>query len=346
MKIKLSALTALVVMLTLCASCALGATANAAIVAPDTVKITAPFAGTLLPFDLSAGDEIAKDAPLFAIDTTPVYAPISGTVCAVFADVNDDAAGLVSHYGAVAAIEPEYPLYIDADTDNAHDNDDNHYLHAGETLYLKCGSEKGTGVVTSVHGEDYIVEIRSGNFDLDDLVTCYRESAMPYDSKTGDGRVKRFDDVSVAASGRIAAVHVQQGAVVSAGDLLFETVDAQSAPGASPAIAAPISGAIMQLAVASGAQVYRGQLLCEIADLSKLELSAEIDELDLNTIRTGDTLTYTLDAYGSETFTGTVTQIRPVGTKKQNATYFDVRVTLPQGKTLLPGMNATILLDK
>ena len=30
--------------------------------------------------------------------------------------------------------------------------------------------------------------------------------------------------------------------------------------------------------------------------------------------------------------------------KKQNATYFDVRITLPTGKTLLPGMNATVTL--
>lgn len=346
MKTKLSVFAAMVLTLTLCAACALGATANASIVAPSTVKITAPFAGTLLPFDLSAGEEIAKDAPLFEIDTTPVYAPVSGKVSAVFAAVNDDASGLMSHYGALAAIEPRYPLYIDADTDNAHDNDDNQYLHTGETLYLKRNSEKGTGVVVSVHDDDYIVEIRTGNFDLDELVYCYRESAMPYDSKTGDGKVKRFDDVLVSGSGRIAAVHVQSGDTVSAGDLLFETIDAQSAPGVSPVICAPVSGAVMSVNTVSGAQVARGTLLCEIADLSKLELSAEIDELDLNAIQIGDTLTYTLDAYGSETFTGTVTQIRPVGTKKQNATYFDVRLTLPQGKKLLPGMNATILLDK
>lgn len=91
------------------------------------------------------------------------------------------------------------------------------------------------------------------------------------------------------------------------------------------------------LAATSGAQVYRGQLLCEVADLGTLELSVELDELDLNSVRVGDTLTYTLDAYGDETFSGTVTKIYSIGTAKQNATYFDVRVTLPTGKTLLPG---------
>ena len=60
----------------------------------------------------------------------------------------------------------------------------------------------------------------------------------------------------------------------------------------------------------------------------------------------GHTLTYTLDAYGDEIFSGTVTKIYSIGTEKQNATYFDVRVTLPTGKTLLPGMNGTVTLGK
>lgn len=59
-----------------------------------------------------------------------------------------------------------------------------------------------------------------------------------------------------------------------------------------------------------------------------------------------DTLTYTLDAYGDETFSGIGHEDLLHGTAKQNATYFDVRVTLPTGKTLLPGMNGTVTLGK
>ena len=45
-------------------------------------------------------------------------------------------------------------------------------------------------------------------------------------------------------------------------------------------------------------------------------------------------------------FTGAVTEIRPIGAPRQNATYFDVRITAPEGVTLLPGMNATITLGE
>ena len=74
--------------------------------------------------------------------------------------------------------------------------------------------------------------------------------------------------------------------------------------------------------------------------------AAEIDEIDLAAVRVGDVLSYTLDAYPGETFSGAVTEIRPIGAARQNATYFDVRITLPDSTALLPGMNATVTLDK
>ena len=344
---KMMSVAAFAAALTLTASCALAATADAKIVAPNTEKITAPFAGTLLPFDYETGDSVSAHETLFTLDTTPVYATQAGTVSAVFASVGDDASGVAAHYGALAVIEPKNALYIDASTDQAYNDADNRYIHAGETLYLKLSNDKGTGVVTSVSGKKYTVEILSGSFDVDDTVRCFRESTTPSDSEVGRGKVTRYADVQVNAnSGRIAAVHVKPGDAVEVGDLLFELVDAQSEKNASRSIAAGASGVITSMNTASGAQVYRGQLLCEVADLSTLELSAEVDELDLNSIAVGDTLSYTLDAFDGETFTGTVTQIYSVGTKKQNATYFDVRITLPAGKTLLPGMNGTVTINK
>lgn len=344
MKTKRSVFFALFLCLTLMSACALGATANACIVAPKTEKIIAPFSGTLRPFDLTAGEAVSSGELLFEIDTIPVYAQHGGTVSAVLAAEGDDASGVISRHGALAVIEPELALYVDADTRDAYDDDENRYLHAGETLYLKCGNEKGEGRVTSVNGKDYIVEILDGSFEVDDTIRCFRESSMPSDSETGRGKAKRYADILVTGTGRVAKVHAKPGDKVAAGDLLFEMIDAVSAKDASPEITAPVSGAVTLLQAVSGAQVYRGMLLCEIADLSALELSAEVDELDLNAIRVGDMLSYTLDAYGETAFTGTVTEIRPIGSARQNATYFDVRITAPKEASVLPGMNATVQL--
>ena len=345
MNTKLITFAALLLALTLSCACALGATANATIVAPHTAKVTAPFSGMLKPFDLVMGDTVTAGDLLFAFDTVPVYATSDGTVAALFAKVGDDASGVMARYGTLAVMEPENPLYVAASTAQAYDDEENRYIHAGETLYLKCGSEKGRGRVTSVNGSDYVVEILDGDYDLGDTIRCYRESGFDTDSETGRGRAMRYADSTVSAMGRIVAVHIAEGDEVKTGDLLFEVVDAQAPVGVSLDLTASVSGAVSMLSTLSGAQVYRGQLLCEIADLTTLELSAQVDELDLDDVRVGDVLAYTLDAYAGETFTGTVTQIRPIGSARQNATYFDVRITLPTGKTLLPGMNATVTID-
>ena len=197
--------------LTLTASCALAATADAKIVAPNTEKITAPFAGTLLPFDAELGDSVSAGETLFTLDTVPVYAAQAGTVSAVFAKVGDDASGVAAHYGALAVVEPKNALYIDASTEQAYDDADNRYIHAGESLHLKMGNTKGTGVVTGVSGKKYTVEILTGDYDVGDTVRCFRESTTPSDSEVGRGKVTRYADVQVLAdSGRIAAVHVIQ----------------------------------------------------------------------------------------------------------------------------------------
>lgn len=322
------------------------ATANASVVAPEITYITAPFAGTLLPFSAGVGDTVAANQQLFELDTVKVYAPQSGTLGAMFAQEGDDAEGILQRYGALCTIEPENAFYLDASSANAYyNNPKNKFLHVGETLYLKEGDEKGTGIVTSVSQMAYTVEILTGDYDMGDTVKCYRESGYASDSDTGSGQVMRADDLRISASGRVYAVHKRAGDSVSAGDLLLEMIDITSAPGTATCdVASPTAGAIQALYVQPGAQVYRGQLLCEVADLSQMELSVELDEVYLSRVAVNGVLNYVLDAYPERMLQGAVTEIKPLGTARQNAAYYDVRVSLPSDTNLLPGMNATVTL--
>ena len=245
---------------------ALAATADAIVVAPYTAKLTAPFSGTLLPFDAQQGDAVSAGDVLFA---------------------GDDAAGISARYGGLAALEPDNALYIDASNKDAHDDAQSKWLHAGETLYLKRNNDRGTGRVTTVDGDDYIVEILSGPFKTGDTVRCYRESSYATDSETGRGKVRRYPDIRIPGEGRVAAVHVSKGDRVAPGDLLFELVSADAAKDASAQVVSPADGALTLLAVRSGAPVARGQLLAEVADLSRLELSCDLDELDFSSVHVG-----------------------------------------------------------
>ena len=324
---------------------ALAATADAIVVAPYTAKLTAPFSGTLLPFDAQQGDAVSAGDVLFVLDTVPVYAAQGGTVSDVFAAAGDDAAGISARYGGLAALEPDNALYIDASNKDAHDDAQSKWLHAGETLYLKRNNDRGTGRVTTVDGDDYIVEILSGPFKTGDTVRCYRESSYATDSETGRGKVRRYPDIRIPGEGRVAAVHVSKGDKVAPGDLLFELISADAAKDASAQVVSPADGALTLLAVRSGAPVARGQLLAEVADLSRLELSCDLDELDFSSVHVGDTLSFTLDAYAGRTFSGTVLRLRPLGEKRTNATYFDMRLSLPSDVLILPGMNGTVTLN-
>ena len=321
-------------------SSALASTADAIIIAPYTEKLTAPFTGMLLPFDVLQGDEVRAGEILFTMDAAPVYAGRAGTVSAVFAARGDDARAVTEKYGGIAVIEAVPSRYIDAGAESV-TSDSAKWIHAGETLTLRSGSERGEGRVMWVQGQRYAIEILSGHFDLNDVVRCYRGG-----TSTGRGTVRRMPDVSVAAAGRISDVHVKAGDTVSVGDLLFETIGEDSPKDADRMIEAPVDGAVTKLAVSSGSQVLRGQLLCEIADLSRLQLSCDLDELDFSRVHTGDTLSYTLDAYPGESFTGEVLQIRPIGEKRTNASYFDLRISLPDTVPLLPGMNGTVTIPE
>ena len=321
-------------------------TANANIIAPNTFFLTAPFAGSLLPFSWRVGDPVPGQEAVFEMDTVKVYAPQSGRLTALFGAPGDDAEGIAARYGALCVIEPKRMYYIEASTSTAYKNDGNKLIHAGETLYLKSGGEKGIGRVTSVAQGNYTVEIIDGSFYLNDAVTCYRESGYAGAGITGSGKVMRYNDVLINARGRIFAVHKREGDVVEAGDLLFEVIDSGSDPGTdSTMIFSPGYGAIAAVHVMPGSQVPKGQLLCEISDLTYLELSVQMDEIYIADIRVGDSLAFVLDAFDGQRFTGNVIRIMPLGSNRQNAAYYDVRVSLPENSGFLPGMNATVYIN-
>lgn len=219
---KMMSVAAFAAALTLTASCALAATADAKIVAPNTEKITAPFAGTLLPFDYETGDSVSAHETLFTLDTTPVYATQAGhglrRVCIRRRRRKRRGRALRRAGGHRAEERAVYRRFHRSGVQRC-----GQPLHPrGETLYLKLSNDKGTGVVTSVSGKKYTVEILSGSFDVDDTVRCFRESTTPSDSEVGRGKVTRYADVQVNAnSGRIAAVHVKPGDAVEVGDLLL-----------------------------------------------------------------------------------------------------------------------------
>jgi HlyD family secretion protein len=110
-------------------------------------------------------------------------------------------------------------------------------------------------------------------------------------------------------------------------------------------IRSPVSGVVISRQVDLGQTVaasFSTPTLFTIArDLTEMQIEAAVAEADVAKVRIGQTVSFTVDAYGSRNFTGTVKQIRLNPTTQQNVVTYTVIVGVanPDG-ALLPGMTA------
>jgi HlyD family secretion protein len=111
-------------------------------------------------------------------------------------------------------------------------------------------------------------------------------------------------------------------------------------------IRSPVDGVVIDRNVSEGQTVVASmsaQVLFQIAtDLRQIQVEASIPEADIGRIRSGQPVSFTVDAY-DETFTGTVGQIRMAAATVQNVVTYPVviRAANPEGR-LFPSMTANI----
>ncbi|HKR09007.1 MAG TPA: efflux RND transporter periplasmic adaptor subunit [Gemmatimonadaceae bacterium] len=111
-------------------------------------------------------------------------------------------------------------------------------------------------------------------------------------------------------------------------------------------IYAPINGVIVERNVDVGQTVAANfstpQLFLIANDLFDMQILTLVDESDIGTIKTGQPVEFTVQAYPNETFAGTVQQVRLQSKTQDNVVNYTavVGVHNTSGK-LLPGMTAT-----
>jgi len=112
-------------------------------------------------------------------------------------------------------------------------------------------------------------------------------------------------------------------------------------------IYAPIDGIVVERDMDVGqtvaASLSAPQLFVIAKDLSQMQILATVDESDIGQIKADQPVSFTVQAYPSRTFTGTVSQVRINSTTVNNVVNYTavVAVANPDGK-LLPGMTATV----
>jgi RND family efflux transporter MFP subunit len=109
-------------------------------------------------------------------------------------------------------------------------------------------------------------------------------------------------------------------------------------------IKAPFSGLITEVFVKQGEFITPGQPVAKVVDISRLYISATIDEADVRKVKVGQEVRVTLDAFPNKTFQGVVSEISPViSVKKLETRTSKVKVRLNSGVDgLIPGLSADI----
>lgn len=106
-------------------------------------------------------------------------------------------------------------------------------------------------------------------------------------------------------------------------------------------LTSPASGFVVEKAVFQGQRVMAGDALFKLADLAAVWVEGQVFEQDLASVRTGQTVDVTVDAFPSEQWVGRVAYVYPTLDAESRTTR--VRVELANsGLRLKPGMYATL----
>ena len=114
-------------------------------------------------------------------------------------------------------------------------------------------------------------------------------------------------------------------------------------------ITSPIDGVVISRAVEEGQTVAAGfetpTLFTIAADLTQMQVIADVDEADIGGVKEGQRVAFTVDAYPNDTFEGTVTQVRLEATEESNVVTYEVVISAhnPDLK-LKPGLTANITI--
>jgi len=116
---------------------------------------------------------------------------------------------------------------------------------------------------------------------------------------------------------------------------------------AAAAMVAPFDGTVISVDAAVGDEVSSGVSVVTLADLSKLEVLATVDESDISQVAVGQEATITFDAFPGKKLSGKVLEVPLEGSLVQSVVSYEVPLSLEggEGLALKSGMTANVKLQ-
>ena len=319
--------------------------------------------------DVSTSESQAQTSYNQAVKAKYPTADISGTVSEVYVS-NGDTVNAGAEIMKIAASDD---LSIDFQFSYANDGD--FYVGQAAKIYINGYAGYLDGTVAQVGGSSVAngtgmkmttVRVKAKNPGLvtgDSTASATIGNYNSYGQTTI--RVGTGSTVTAETSGKITGLSLMPGDSVSSGQKLCtitgDNVDNQITNAKNSltnaknnvenaqdrlddySITSPITGTVVEKTVKTGDNVGTGSnsnnTLCIIYDLSYLQMTLNIDELDIDNVEVGQVVNITSDAKEGQTFTGVVTKVSVVGTTSGGTTTYPVTVRIDDTEGLRPGMN-------
>ena len=305
-------------------------TLNGKTIPAETIQIYAPVSGTAESVPVEAGQKVQADDTIFTMKTTKVYADHDGKVSGIFGQPGDDTESVTARYGAVLYIEESPAFTVSASTSGAYNSMETKYVHPGEYVYVASRNSvnrTGEGVITTISGTNYTVEISEGTFLTGETVEVFRDPEYDYQTRIGKGTVTYSDPVAVTGgTGSIVNIAVEDGQEVKRGDLLMETVDGtfDTYVMSGTTITAGVSGVVGSVNVQAGGSVTKDAVAAELYSLETMRAEASIPEDYISQIHEGDPVTVELSTDMNKTYNGKIVMISAIAAESEEEVTYRV----------------------
>ncbi|MFZ9737706.1 MAG: efflux RND transporter periplasmic adaptor subunit [Prochlorotrichaceae cyanobacterium] len=109
-------------------------------------------------------------------------------------------------------------------------------------------------------------------------------------------------------------------------------------------LTAPINGTVLSRVADPGDLIQPGETIVDIGDLEQMQVHIQVSDRDLSQFRLGQAVEVSIDAFPTEIFEGTVTQISPVADAAARLVPLEVTIANPQGN-ISSGLMARVHLS-
>jgi len=276
---------------------------------------------------------VSASGTLSAVTTVAVGSQISGQIKELFVDFNSP----VRKNQLLARIDPEtFELKVkqaQADLDAASS--------------ARANAESNVLVVRSQLLRARI-QANDAKSDLDRKVTLFAKGFISDAER--DKAQFNYDALAEAVRTAEAQVRVAEAQVANAAAVIKQREAALASARVDltrTAIVAPVDGVVISRQVDAGqtvaASLNTPTLFTIAQDLREMQVEVAIDESDISKIKSGQRVTFTVDAFPTRTFEGKVAQIRKAAQTVQNVVTYTVVVSTDNPNLLLvPGMTANV----